>query len=446
MLKVLTIAGSDSGGGAGIQADLKVFATLDAYGMSVVTAVTAQNTRGVWGYEAVAAPLVERQLEAVLEDIGAQAAKTGMLAESNIIKAVVKGLRKHSVPIVVVDPVLVAKGGARLLAAEAEETLKSELFPLATVITPNIPEAEALLGAKIETLPQMAEAARRLKDFGPQAVIIKGGHLSGPPTDIIFDGQRIDEIPGERVTGAVGHGTGCTFSAALTVYLAKGLPLLEAARKAKEFVTLALKAAPRVGHGISPTDPLIWSRRERERFYVLEALLSAAEILCRHPSRPLVPEVQINLGYALPLAQNPEEVAAFPGRIVAFKEGVRVVAPPEFGASRHVANIILTTMRYSPEHRAAMNIRYDETYISRARKMGLKVVEFSRADEPPAIKKREGSTLSWGVAWAIEHLQDIPDIIFDRGDVGKEPMIRLLGRRPEELVSLALSLAGLNSA
>ncbi|HFB83287.1 MAG TPA: bifunctional hydroxymethylpyrimidine kinase/phosphomethylpyrimidine kinase, partial [Thermodesulfatator sp.] len=213
MLKVLTIAGSDSGGGAGIQADLKVFATLEAYGMSVVTAVTAQNTRGVWGYEAVAAPLVERQLEAVLEDIGAQAAKTGMLAESNIIKAVVKGLRRHSVPIVVVDPVLVAKGGARLLAAEAEETLKSELFPLATVITPNIPEAEALLGAKIETLPQMAEAARRLKDFGPQAVIIKGGHLSGPPTDIIFDGQRIDEIPGERVTGAVGHGTGCTFSA-----------------------------------------------------------------------------------------------------------------------------------------------------------------------------------------------------------------------------------------
>ncbi|WP_456430705.1 bifunctional hydroxymethylpyrimidine kinase/phosphomethylpyrimidine kinase [Thermosulfuriphilus sp.] len=446
MLRVLTIAGSDSGGGAGLQADLKVFAALDAYGMSVVTAVTAQNTQGVLGYEPVSTILVRQQLEAVLKDIGAEAAKTGMLANSEIIQTLAEVLRKRPIPILVVDPVLVAKGGARLLAKEAEKILKKEILPLATVITPNIPEAEALVGSKIRSPAEMAEAARKIKKKGPQAVIIKGGHLEEDPVDILFDGAEIFELPGRRLPGPIGHGTGCTFSAALTVYLARGNSLFEAARKAKEFVTMALKASPQIGHGVAPTDPLIWPRRKGERFEVIKRLSLAGELLTKIPARPLVPEVQINIGYALPFARTPDEVAAFPGRIVGFKETVRIVAPPEFGASRHVANIILTVMKYDPEYRAAMNIRYQEDFISRARKMGLKVAEFSRAKEPPEIKEKEGSSLSWGVAWAIEKLEAIPDLVYDKGDVGKEPMIRLLGQDPLDLVSLALRLANLNQA
>ena len=438
-LIVATIAGSDPSGGAGLQTDLRVFTLLGAFGQTVVTALTVQNSLGVKRWEAVSPKTVREQLEAIFEDLPPRAVKTGMLADEKIISEVASFLRERR-PLLVVDPVMVAKGGAPLLREEARRALIEELFPLATVITPNLPEAEAILGEKIS---DPKEALPKLKALGPEKVILKGGHLPGEKArDYLFDGKEIFTLEAPRLTGPVGHGTGCTFSAALTVYLARGLEFVRAAQKAKEFVTLALRGASLgpLGRGVSPLDHLVHLERLKARYEVLKELYEAARFFCRFPVRSLIPEVQSNLGYALPLARSPEEVAAFPGRIVAYEEGARPVGCPRFGASRHVASVILTAMEFDPGCRAALNVRFEEGFIARARELGFSVGEFSRAEEPPEVKKKEGSTLAWGVRLVCERLGFCPDLIFDRGDVGKEPMIRILGPDPLEVVQKALKL------
>ncbi len=440
---VATIAGSDPSGGAGLQADLRVFTLLGAYGQTVITAATVQNSLGVKGFEALEATLVRDQLEALFEDLPPWAVKTGMLATMQIIEAVAEVLRKYR-PVLVVDPVMVSASGHPLLSPEAVETLKARLLPLADVMTPNLPEAQVLTGKEALSLRGQASLEKLVQDLyalGPKAVILKGGHTSGPEAvDLVYDGRECASIRAPRLQGPIGHGTGCSFSAALTVYLAQGLSLLEAAHRAKNFVYLALKAAQEapLGRGISPTDPLIHLDRLEQKSQVLFHLEQAARYFCSHPVRPLIPEVQSNLVYALPYAQGHHEVAAFPGRIVALGEGATIVGCPRFGASRHVANIVLTAMSYNPSIRSAMNIRFDEAYLQIAQKKGLRIGEFSRAQEPKEIKSKEGSTLSWAVALVCKSLGYVPDIIADRGEVGKEPMIRILGPNPLEVVKKAL--------
>jgi hydroxymethylpyrimidine/phosphomethylpyrimidine kinase len=256
--RVLTIAGSDSGGGAGIQADLKTFTVLGAYGMSALTAVTAQNTLGVQGIYPLSPAAVAAQITSVLTDIGADAAKTGMLFSAEIIRAVAERIRAFRLSRLVVDPVMVAKGGARLLESTAEAALKAELLPLAAVVTPNLPEAEVLAGMSIRRAAEMKEAARRIVALGARAVVIKGGHLAGPPLDLLYDGAAFHEFQGERCATKNTHGTGCTFSAALAVGLAQGLELPAAVRRAKDFTACAIRAAVPLGHGHGPTNHLAW--------------------------------------------------------------------------------------------------------------------------------------------------------------------------------------------
>ncbi|MDQ0340339.1 hydroxymethylpyrimidine/phosphomethylpyrimidine kinase [Caldalkalibacillus uzonensis] len=253
--RALTIAGSDSGGGAGIQADLKTFQELGAYGMSVITALTAQNTQGVHGVYPQTVEAVEAQLEAVLSDIGVDAVKTGMLFSAEIIEAVAGKLQDYQVNNIVVDPVMVAKGGQSLLQEEAIEALRTALIPLATVITPNIPEAEVLIGEKgIRSLPDMEEAARKIHELGVQYVILKGGHLQNEEaTDVLYDGESFTYLPAKRVATKHTHGTGCTFAAAIAAELAKGQSVPEAAKVAKAFITCAIEHALEVGQGIGPT-------------------------------------------------------------------------------------------------------------------------------------------------------------------------------------------------
>jgi hydroxymethylpyrimidine/phosphomethylpyrimidine kinase len=250
--RALTIAGSDSGGGAGIQADLKTFAALGVYGTSAVTAVTAQNTRGVQAIHEVPPDVVAAQIDAVIEDIGAGAVKTGMLASAPIIAAVAERLRHHCVRALVVDPVMVAKSGDRLLRADAVQALRAHLLPLALVVTPNIPEAEVLADLPIATEEDMVEAARRIAAHGARYVLIKGGHLPGPPIDRLWDGERMLEFPGERVETTSTHGTGCTFSAAITAHLARGVSESEAVRLAKDYVIEAMHRAQAIGSGHGP--------------------------------------------------------------------------------------------------------------------------------------------------------------------------------------------------
>ena len=250
--KALTIAGSDSGAGAGLQADLKTFAALGVYGTSVVTAITAQNTTGVTRVLETPAPVVAAQIDAVMSDIGADAVKTGMLANARIIRAVAGKIREHGVQRLVVDPVMVAKGGHVLLRPDAIRTLRTRLFPLATVVTPNLPEAQALTGEEGTGLRAIKEMARRIVDMGAASVVVKGGHRKGASTDILYDGRAFHDFPAPRIRTKNTHGTGCTFSSALACGLARGKPLETAVAEAKEFITRAIRQAFPIGAGHSP--------------------------------------------------------------------------------------------------------------------------------------------------------------------------------------------------
>jgi len=254
MPTAMTIAGSDSGGGAGIQADLKTFAALGVYGTSAITAITAQNTMGVVTAYDLPAAIIAAQIDAVLADIPPDAVKTGMLSSPAIIRTVAAKLHEYRLRVVVVDPVMVAKSGHALLQPDAVATLISELIPLAYVVTPNLPEAERLADMRIASLADMRAAAARIHALGAAHVVVKGGHLESEPVDVFFDGQHYHELRGERIATMHTHGTGCTFSSAIAALLACGQTPLEAVAGAKEYVTGAIRHAPGIGHGHGPVE------------------------------------------------------------------------------------------------------------------------------------------------------------------------------------------------
>jgi hydroxymethylpyrimidine/phosphomethylpyrimidine kinase len=250
--KALTIAGSDSGAGAGIQADLKTFAALGVYGTSALTAVTAQNTRGVSRIATLQPEMVTAQIDAIIEDIGAHALKTGMLANAAIISAVARAIEKHRLGNLVVDPVMVATSGDLLIKNNAVAALRDTLMPLATVVTPNVPEAEKLARMKLEAAEDFREAARRIIAMGARTVVIKGGHRSGAAVDLFYDGRKFRDLLARRIESRNTHGTGCTFSAAITAYLAAGEEIEAAVVLAKNFITGAIAKAYSVGSGHGP--------------------------------------------------------------------------------------------------------------------------------------------------------------------------------------------------
>jgi hydroxymethylpyrimidine kinase/phosphomethylpyrimidine kinase len=257
----LTIAGSDSGGGAGIQADLKTFAALGVHGTSAITAITAQNTITVTDILELPVEMITAQIDAVVSDLDVRAAKTGMLASSKIIDAVALAITKHRITNLVVDPVMVAKGGARLLRDDAIDSLRTRLIPLAAVITPNLPEAEVILGRPVQTLAERRAAARDLVALGVLAAVVKGGHSESDVTDVFWDGTDMVELTGIRVPTANTHGSGCVFSAAIAAGLAKGLEPLAAVRAAKEFIDGAIEHSLEIGHGHGPVNPMFKDQR-----------------------------------------------------------------------------------------------------------------------------------------------------------------------------------------
>jgi hydroxymethylpyrimidine/phosphomethylpyrimidine kinase len=248
--KALTVAGSDSGGGAGIQADLKTFSAFRVFGMSVLTAVTAQNSLGVTGVHDLPPEFVARQLDAVLDDFGADAVKLGMLSNAGIIRAVADRLRAHGQTRLVLDPVMIAKSGAPLLQPEARTALIEVMLPLAEVVTPNLHEASVLAGLPVTTEADMEEAARRIHARGPRHVLVKGGHLATSATDILYDGRGFTRFSAPRIDSPNTHGTGCTYSAAIAAGLALGAPLAAAIGEAKAYVTAAIREGFSAGHGV----------------------------------------------------------------------------------------------------------------------------------------------------------------------------------------------------
>ncbi len=430
----LTIAGSDSGGGAGIEADLKTFAALGVHGMAAITSVTAQNTYEVRAIYDLPPEMVVAQIEAVADDIGVDAAKTGMLSNSEIIKAVASAVKKYGFPLVV-DPVMIAKSGAPLLRPDAVETLVKYIIPLATVVTPNRMEAEKLSGIKIETIEDAKKAAKHIaEELGAKAVVVKGGHiLGGESIDILYFNGTYKEFRAPRIVNGCTHGTGCSFSAAIAAELAKGRNIEEAVRIAKEFITLAIKFGLKIGKGHCPVNPIAWIEIPAEKYRVLENLREAVNILVKHGEyvSELIPETQMNIVMALPrkYARTEEDVAGIPGRIVRYLNTIKPSGSPTFGASKHMARAVLKAMEFDETIRAAANIRYSGKILEIARKLGFKTSYYDRREEPSEVKATEGASIPWGIEQAVKRVKGIvPDIVYHLGDWGKEPMINVFGR------------------
>ena len=250
--KAMTIAGSDSSGGAGIQADLKTFAALGVYGASALTAITAQNTVAVTAVHELPPDLIQAQIDAVVTDIGVDAVKTGMLSSAAIVVAVAESLQKHAIANIVVDPVMIAKSGDALLRSDAVDALRAHLLPLATVVTPNIPEAETLTGLSLQTAAAIRQAAEQIVEMGAGSVVIKGGHRAGPAIDLFYDGIEFQEFTAPRIDTKNTHGTGCTFAAAIAAGLAQGNTLPAAVAQAKDYVTAAIRHSYPIGQGHGP--------------------------------------------------------------------------------------------------------------------------------------------------------------------------------------------------
>jgi len=447
LLRVLTVGGSDSSAGAGIQADLKTFAALGVSPAVAITAVTAQNAFGVEAIYEVPASVVEAQLRAVLAEGEVAFAKTGMLFSPEIVGVVADFFSSHGIKFVL-DPVSRAGSGVSLLKRDAFKALVKRLLPLSAVVTPNVSEAEAISGVKIETVEDAREAALKIAAKGAKAVVVKGGHLrseiaSGRSTDIIYIAEK-DEFAvfeGDFLPLKRAHGAGCTFSAALAVALAKGLALKEAVAFAKKFVRDALKFCVSVtdtageGRSVSVVNPAGAVRKNAERFYVLENLKEALRRLAAMKDfRKLIPEVGANLGMATEDAESEVDVAAVDGRITRTKHGFRV-GRIEFGASSHIARAILTMMRFNRAVRSAINIKYSPEIVEICERL-FSVASFEREREPNASE--EGKTMEWGIGSAIQNALkergSIPDVIFDCGAVGKEPMLRIFGRDTVEVV------------
>ncbi|MHB8124923.1 MAG: bifunctional hydroxymethylpyrimidine kinase/phosphomethylpyrimidine kinase [Desulfitobacteriaceae bacterium] len=253
MKKVLTIAGSDCSGGAGIQADLKTFSAHAVYGMSVITAVTAQNTQGVFAVQNIDQDVIAKQIEAIFDDIEVDGVKIGMVSQVSTIEVIAELLEKYAPSVIVVDPVMISKSGYHLLNPDAEATLIKLLLPLAVIVTPNIPEAEVISKMPISTLLQMEEAAKVIHQMGAKNVLLKGGHLENDSTDILYDGREFSYFPSIRINTKNTHGTGCTLSSAITANLALGYNIVQAVSEAKEYITTGIKHSFSIGKGVGPT-------------------------------------------------------------------------------------------------------------------------------------------------------------------------------------------------
>ncbi|MBI4644899.1 MAG: bifunctional hydroxymethylpyrimidine kinase/phosphomethylpyrimidine kinase [Deltaproteobacteria bacterium] len=442
MKTVLIIAGSEPGAGAGLQQDLKVVTLLGTYGLTVVTALTVQNSLGVQAVHPVAPAVVDAQLAAVLSDFPVAAVKVGMLATADIVRTVARRLREYKPKYLVVDPVLAASSGAALLDPAGVAVLKEEIFPLTYLLTPNAPEAAQLAGMEVNNAADLEEAARRIQKLGPEWVLAKGGHLPREPVDVLTDGINAYHLRGPRLAAPHGHGSGCALAAALAAHLARGLALPEAVSQAQTLVAQSLSWGLPLGGGRGPVNPYAPFARDAARYQVLESLQTAAARMQQENISPLIPEVMSNLGYAAPYAEGPEDVAAFPGRLVKSPQGLLIPAAPVFGASRRLAAIILMILDNYPLLRAVMNIRYVSGLEEIVPLLSLKLSAMERPRKPEETKDREKRSL----AAAFKPGEPRPDLIHDPGDWGQEPMLYVLGPDPQTVVEKVLALKNALSA
>jgi hydroxymethylpyrimidine kinase / phosphomethylpyrimidine kinase / thiamine-phosphate diphosphorylase len=428
-----SIAGSDSGAGAGIQADLKTFSALGVYACTAITVITAQNTQEIAGIFEIETEIIKKQINSVMADIPPDAIKIGMVYSKEVIQAVSKLVPISKSPIIL-DPILAAGSGAKLLLDNALEHYIADLIPISTLITPNLMEAEKLTNIKIKSEIEAIEAARQIKKFGAENVIIKGGHFNNKfVTDFFLDsGGRLVKFTNPRLPIKETHGSGCNFSAAAAAFLARGFSVEDACSLANQYIHNAINNVLKLGRGLLVTNPISGLYQDANRYSILKQLqVTINNIQDLNNFGKLIPETQSNLVFALPDANTILDVAAVKGRIIKIGNTARPASDIEFGASTHVASAVLSFMTVDRSIRSGMNIKYDKKILLLCRSF-FPISYYDRRKEPRNTKKKEGMTIFWGIRSALVK-NPKAQIICHRGDVGKEPMIMIFGKDPADV-------------
>jgi hydroxymethylpyrimidine/phosphomethylpyrimidine kinase len=425
-MNILSIGGSDPSSGAGIQSDIKTFSNHDVYGFTVVTAITSQNTKKVTSIEPVSTKSLITQLDSILSDFHIDAIKIGMVYNSQIIKVIHLKLRNVKVPIVI-DPIIKSTTGAILLKKSAQRDYKKMIIPLADVITPNKYEAKILSG-----ISNISKSAKKIQSMGANCVIITGATSSNNQiSDFVLEENKEYVISGKKIP-IRNHGSGCNYSASISVSLAKGNTIHYAVKTAKNYVYQSIKNSKKIGKGVNITHEDI-SNEMKELSDSINHFKQIKNIY------KVIPECQTNFVFAEKNPKNIMDVLGISGRLV--KSGKEIVTAGEivYGGSQHVGTAVIQVNKKFPEVRSGINIKYDPKIIAKAKKSKFTVLSYDRSKEPKKSKQKESSSISWGISNSLNAKS--PDVIYHKGDLGKEPMILIFGKNPDEIIRKVSKLA-----
>ena len=424
-MNVLSIGGSDPSSGAGIQSDIKTFENHGVYGLTVITAITSQNTKKISKILPITSDIITSQLESVLNDFKIDAIKIGMLYNSSIIKTVYSMIKKQKCPIVV-DPIIESTTKTILLKKSAIKDYKKNIIPLATIITPNKQEAKILAGTS-----STQKAAKVIQRLGAKNVIITGYNESkNIIEDFVLESKKDYILKGKKIE-IINHGSGCNYSASIASSLALKRSIHDAAEYAKEYVFQSIKNSKKIGKGISIT----YKKTSEMQKELSNSIIDFQNI---KNCIKLIPECQTNFVFSKIKPKRIDMVLGISGRLV--KAGDRIIQAGElkYGGSQHVATAVVEVSKKFPEIRSAINIKYEPSMIVKAKKKGMKVISYDRRKESKNSKQKENSSISWGISSCLKSMK--PDIIFHKGDMGKEPMIIIFGTNPEQVVKKILSI------
>lgn len=433
-MNLLSIGGSDPSSGAGIQSDVKTFAELGAYGLTVITAITGQNTSSFGMVEPVSKEILKNQIESVLTDFKIDGVKIGMVYNSEIIKTIYQQLRRLKIPIVV-DPVIKSTTGGILIENKAIEDFKKYIIPLATVITPNKFEAEILTKTKMDSKNRIEKIAKNIQKMGAANVIITGIEGKNQKIeDFILEEKTKYLVSGDKINN-INHGSGCNYSAAIIFAISKKKSIREAVKFAKEFAYNSIKNAKKIGKGIKITDTGIKDKINLELSESINEFIKIENIYKN------IPECQTNFVYSKQNPKSTKDMLGISGRIVKAGKEVIVAGNLTYGGSKHVATALLEVNKKFPTIHSAINLKYQDSTISKIKKAKLSTSYYDRTEEPKDVKNK-GSSIEWGIKNAIKKLKDPPDIIFHKGDFGKEPMIIVFGETPKSVLKKLLKIIG----
>jgi len=433
-MNLLSIGGSDPSSGAGIQSDVKAFAEFGTYGLTVITAITGQNTSNFGMIEPVSQKILKNQLESIISDFKINGIKIGMVYNSQIIKTLYQQLKKLKIPIIV-DPVLKSTTGGALIERNAIVDFQKYIVPLATIITPNKFEAEIISNVKINSKNTMEKSAKIIQKMGAENVVITGvEEKNGKIIDFILEKNSKYIISGKKIAN-INRGSGCNYSAAITFSISNNKTIRESVKFAKEFTYNSIKNAKKIGKGIRVTDI---QKKDRINSELSQAINEFVDIKNIYKN---IPECQTNFVFSKQKPKSTKDILGISGRIVKAEKEVIIAGNLAYGGSKHVATALLIVNKKFPQIQSAINIKYQNTTIQKIKKSKLIISSYDRAQEPDNVKNK-GSTIEWGIKSAIKSIKKPPDAIFHKGDFGKEPMIIIFGETPKSILKKITKITG----